>query len=136
MLELLTPDNFYEKFIQSKLPNFKEFTYKIICKELLEQQNRENLLPYQYGIFSEWIGKFGNIDIITDDLVGHILIGSCSYNTIYLYEDYEWLLFCAKKAKIEPHQIYLFSEKGFQEALIKEAQKDMRMNLITLEKRK
>ena len=33
------------------------------------------------------------------------------------YEDYEWLLFCAKQAKISADYVYLISAGGFDEKL-------------------
>ena len=49
------------------------------------------------------------------------------------YEDYEWLLFCAEKAKIKPDYIYLFSVKHFDEKINLEAKVKQNLKLITMD---
>jgi hypothetical protein len=50
---------------------------------------------------------------------------------MYTYEDYEWLVFCAKKASIEPDYVYLFSVERFDEKLALEAKIKRTLHLIT-----
>ena len=49
------------------------------------------------------------------------------------YEDYEWLLFCARKAKLAADYVYLFSASGFDRELIQEAEAGTGLQLIDLE---
>lgn len=51
------------------------------------------------------------------------IVAACSYARKMKYEDYEWLLFQLKQAKIVPTKILLFGEAGFDENLQKEALK-------------
>ena len=48
------------------------------------------------------------------------------------YEDYEWLLFCARKARIPAEHIYLFSAEGFDTMLMREAGAHSNVHLTDL----
>ena len=50
---------------------------------------------------------------------------------MYTYDDYEWLVFCAKKACVEPDYVYLFSVERFDEKLALEAKIKKTLRLIT-----
>ena len=47
------------------------------------------------------------------------------------YDDYEWLLFCVEKAKLNVDYIYLFSVDGFDEKLNLEAK--VKKNIILID---
>ena len=49
------------------------------------------------------------------------------------YADYEWLLFCAEKAKLKADYVYLFSVSRFDEKLDLEAKVKQNLKLITVE---
>ena len=49
------------------------------------------------------------------------------------YDDYEWLLFCAEKAKLRTDYIYLFSVRRFDEKLNLEAKVKQNLKLISLD---
>ena len=50
------------------------------------------------------------------------------------YEDYEWLLFCAKQAKLPTDYIYLISAGGFDEKLQLAQKSRANIRLITPDK--
>ena len=82
----------------------------------------------------EWVGKFGNIDVVAQDESGKTIVGICSWDKPTVrYDDYEWLLFCAEKAKLQADYVYLFSVQGFEEKLILEAKGKQRLKLISMD---
>ena len=82
----------------------------------------------------EWIGKIGDIDIITQTEDGKITIALCNWEKEkIMFEDYEWFLFCADKAKISADYICLFSARGFDEKIILEAEERGIIKLYTAE---
>lgn len=130
-LEYLTPVEYYKKYI---LPTFKGYVadyFKQVCTQQLEEWNKHGRLPFFYERSGEWVGKVGNIDFIGQDEKDHTLIALCNYDKpMMTYDDYEWLLFCAEKAKLEPDYIYLFSVGRFDEKLNLEAKVKHNLRLI------
>ncbi len=104
LLENISPQDFYERAIADGFPEFMEESYRKICREALME-----------GTVSvgEWIGKEGNLDIVARDVRGNMIVAGCSYARRVTYEDYEWLQFCAEKARVKPSRIILFGEQGF-----------------------
>ncbi len=111
-LSQLTPEEFYEQRIAPSFPVYVDEAYRKVCRE-------------QIGRFchnaGEWLGKSGAIDVIAADAEGRLTVASCSYARQMTYEDYEWLLFCMKKARVKSSDIRMYCEKGFDEALQKAA---------------
>ncbi len=106
-----SPREFYERVIAEGFPEFMEESYRKIC--------RETLLDSAVSV-GEWIGKEGNLDIIARDGKGNLIVAGCSCARKVTCEDYEWLLFCAKKARVKPGKVILFGEKGFDGRLLEE----------------
>ena len=113
MLQQLEPETFYDKKIAPSFDLYVEETYRKICRE---QLNRE------YRVVGEWLGKTGNIDVVASDGQGHVGTAACVYSKAMKYEDYEWLLFSMKKAKLHCEDIRLFCDKGFDERLMQAAE--------------
>ena len=106
---MVSPEEFYEAKVADSYPLFIEETYRKICREQLKNS---------YSQVGEWLGKTGNLDIVAVDENGKVSVAACSYSRAMSVEDYEWLIFSAKKAKINVADIFLFGEKGFDSALI------------------
>ena len=83
-------------------------------------------LSFRYNQRGVWVGKVGTIDTVATDDNGNTLVALCNWeNPLMKYEDYEWLMFCIKQAKLNVDSIYLFSAGDFdlelkQEAMIKD----------------
>ena len=91
-----------------------------------------NKLSFKYEKSGSWVGKVGTIDIVAEDEEGHTLVGMCSWErSLMTYDDYEWLLFCVEKAKLNVDYIYLFSVDGFDEKLNLEAK--VKKNIILID---
>jgi len=108
----LTPEEFYEKRIAPSFSLYVDEAYRKICREQMSRF---------YHNTGEWLGKAGTIDVIAADAEGRLTVASCSFAKQMAYEDYEWLLFCMKKARVKSADIRLYCEKGFDEALQKAA---------------
>lgn len=132
-LAVMPAEEFYETYIA---PDFRSFTapfFSQVCREYIERMNHKERLPITYVRAGEWVGKVGNIDIAAQDEEGHTLICLCNWEKpVMLYEDYEWLLFCAEKAKLPADHIYLFSASRFDEKLILESKVKSNLKLIDL----
>ncbi len=110
LLQTLTPQEFYNEIIRDTYADFAEEAYRCICKEQLQKR---------FTFVGEWVGKTGNIDIIARDMEGKITCGACSYAKEMSYEDYEWLIFQIKQAKLSDYKILLYCEQGFDQKLKK-----------------
>lgn len=133
-LETMTPSEFYIKFISPYLRSYVTDYYKTVCSQKMQQWNKEGKLPLTAVRFSEWVGKIGNIDIIAQSEEEETIIGLCNFEkTMMRYDDYEWLLFCAEKARIKADHIYLFSVSRFDEKLSLEAKVKHNLRLITVD---
>lgn len=113
-LEQMSPEEFYTAKVEDSFALFVEEPYRAVCRERVAKE---------YKNTGEWLGKTGNLDIVASDGEGHYCVAACSYSRKMTYEDYEWLLFSAKKARVKPGIVRLYCEKGFDDALLKAAEK-------------
>ena len=132
ILAEIGPQEFYRRIIQPKLRDYTQKTFTAICRE---SENRKNTLPFAVRNVGKWTGKVGNIDIVARDAQGRTIIGLCNWEKpVMKYEDYEWLLFCAKQAKLPVDYVYLISAGGFDEKLNSEQRNRANVRLLTPDK--
>ncbi len=133
-LEKMTAAVFYEEYVAPYFKSYVEKYFKTVCTQRMEEWNRRGRLPFEVTRFGEWVGKFGNIDIIAQGDKEETIIGLCNFEKpIMPYDDYEWLLFCAGKAKLKADYIYLFSVGRFDEKITLEAKVKQNLKLITMD---
>lgn len=133
-LETLMAEEFYVQYIAPAFRGYVAEYFKTVCKQNIEKWSKWKRLPIEVDRIGEWVGKFGNIDLIAQDEDGRTLIGICNWDKPMMrYDDYEWLLFCARKAKIRADYIYLFSVGRFEEKLDLEAKVKHNLKLIRLD---
>lgn len=133
-LEYMTVFEFYGKYIAPYLKSYVGEYYKTVCAQRIQQWNKWGKLPFEAVEFGEWVGKFGNIDVIARGEQGETIIGLCNFEKPMMrYDDYEWLLFCAEKAKLNADYVYLFSSSRFDEKLNLEAKVKQNLKLITMD---
>ena len=130
----MTPGEFYNQYIA---PTFKSYVaeyFKTVCKQQIEKWNKWGRLPFEVDRIGEWVGKLGTIDVIAQNENGETIVGICNWDKPMMrYDDYEWLLFCAEKAKLRTDYIYLFSVRRFDEKLNLEAKVKQNLKLISLD---
>lgn len=133
-LESMSSPDFYEIYIEPYLKAYVSDYYKVVCMQCMQRWNKSGKLPFYAEKFGEWVGKFGNIDVIAKSGNGETVIGLCNFEKpVMKYDDYEWLLFCAEKAKLKADYVYLFSIGRFDEKLSLEARVKQNLKLITVE---
>lgn len=132
-LELLFPDEFYDYYIAPGFRFFVEPSMKKMCLEQMQKWNEEGELPIRFVKSGEWVGKIGTIDIVAQDEIGHTLLVSCNYEKkVLTVDDYDWLLFLAKKAKLIPQAVYLYTVGDFDETLTRMAANNYGIRLVSL----
>lgn len=111
-------ESVYKIYIEKELISFSQDAFRTICLEYLTLLNNMGRLPFNFNEFGTFLGKVGNIDIVASDSKGNNLIGLCNWeNEVMTLEDYEWLTFCAKQAKLSDDVYYLFTRVSFDEKL-------------------
>lgn len=115
-LEQMTPEEFYAAKVEASFSLFAEEPYRAACREKVAEE---------YKNAGEWLGKNGTLDIVASDGGESLCVAACSYSRKMTYEDYEWLLFSMKKARIKSKScnVRLYCERGFDDALLKAAEK-------------
>lgn len=132
--EQLQPNDFYKKYISPTFKTYVSEYFKTVCRQYIENLNKKGDLPISIYRIGEWVGKLGNIDVIAQNEDGETIVSICNWDKpLMRYDDYEWLLFCCKEAKIPVDYIYLFSVRRFDEKLILEAKVKQNIKLISLE---
>lgn len=130
-LEYMAPTEFFDKYIEPSMRSFLAPSFTLVCREFMELMNQAGKLPIKIEHFGSWSGKVGDIDIIGQSEDGKTLCGVCSYEKdVVTYDDYEWMLFCLKQAKLSGDQFYLFTGKGFDDRLIALAKENKNIHLI------
>ncbi len=130
-VELLKPAGFYEKYIRDGMRSFEAPFFKNVCREFMTLMARSGSLPIKVGDIGSWSGKIGDIDILATDDKGRNIAGVCCWDKdIVTIEDYEWLLFCLKMAKVKGDYVYLFSGGGFDDELRSMASVEENLKLI------
>lgn len=133
-LEFNSPEEFYRLYVLPSLKSYVGKYYRQICLEYMEKANARKKLPVACERFSKWVGKQGTIDIVAMGENGKNLLAICVYDKAMLtYEDYEWLLYCANKAKLNADYIYLFAGGRFDEKLSLEAKVRKNLKLFLLD---
>lgn len=133
-LESLAPEEFYSLYINSGLKIYTGKYYREICTEYLIRLNDRKKLPFNVERFGRFVGKQGNIDIVASDNTGKNILALSIYDkAMFTYDDYEWLLYCAAKAKLSADYIYLFAGSRFDEKLSLEAKVRKNLKLLLLD---
>lgn len=112
LLQKLTAEQFYEQKVADVFPSYAEEAYRKIC--------RESVAEYTASV-GEWLGKSGSLDIVAAGRDKEMSVACCCYTRRMNMEDYEWLMFCMKKAGIQDAVKVLYCEKGFSDELRAEA---------------
>lgn len=107
-LQLASAEEFYEKKVAASFPFFVEEAYRKICRQSME---------HEFVTVGEWMGKAGCLDVVALDAEKKATVAMCSYAAPLRIEDYEWLLFSVKQAKLRDVSIRLYSKEGFTEEL-------------------
>ncbi|MBR1931980.1 MAG: ATP-binding protein [Lachnospiraceae bacterium] len=108
LLKELEPEAFYRAAVEAVFPEYVEEAYRRICREEIGSISKS---------VGEWLGKAGTLDVVSRERDGSMVVANCSYSRQMGIEDYEWLTYCAAKAKISNAVLCLYSEVGFDAKL-------------------
>lgn len=131
-LQILSVGEFYNHYIMRGFRHYVSGYFKQICRQHLAMLNERHRLPVLLEDIGEWIGKAGSLDIVSQDEEGHTLIGLCNWEKPMTYEDYENLLLYARKAKINPDYVYMYTAFRFDEKLNLEAKIKTNLKLVQI----
>lgn len=136
-VKIMDPGKVYDEKIAPSFRFYVEPAMKKMCMELLSKMNEEKRLPFYFTKSGEWAGKIGSLDIVLQDQNKNTALAFCNYEKKELtMDDYDWLLFIAKKAHLNPQYIYFFTMGRFSDELIRKAEDDGTLKLISFEKEK
>ena len=132
-LFLLSPEDFYDRFIQPELETYLNRYFIAVCSEYLELLNQVKKLPIEVTKMGTWIGKKGNIDIIAQNSARNSIVSLCQWSgseiTIRMCEDLKERM---KLAHVTADYLYLFSARGFDITLTERAKADNTLVLIDM----
>ena len=130
-LAAVAEEDFYERDIVPTFRRFMSYAFKEACREYLMREAARGEFPFRLSSVGEWAGKAGDIDIIAQSETGETLLAVCQCEReVFPYEDYEWMLFLAEKAKLSADHIWLFTDKEFDARLMAEARGKENLSLI------
>ncbi len=143
-------DGVYEYSVEPALHEFASLAFEDICKEFIRELQKKNALPFRYTKMGRWTGKTTVRDKESEnglrvaeteiDLLAigrgakEYLVGECKFKqTPFNYSEY--LDTTAKLTPQKEHAKFyyaLFSESGFDEKIIAEAEKAKNLYLYDL----
>lgn len=129
----LTPEVFFDTYIEPELDEYLNRYFVAVCREYLALLNLHGRLPLKAVKMGTWIGKKGNIDIIVQNAQRQNIVAICNWSKPELTDDmYQELLASMKQAKLKAEQYYLFSAQAFDEAVRLRAEKEPEVVLIDM----
>ncbi len=132
-LYTMTPEEFYDAYIEKELEEYLHRYFVDVCGEYLQLMNLMGKIPLRLTQMGTWVGKQGTIDIIGQNSVRENVVGICNWDKKELtLDDYKELLANMKRAKISAKVYYLFSAKSFDADLIALAKEHSEIVLVDM----
>jgi len=132
-LYVMSPEEFYDTFIQPDIDAYLNRYFIQVCMEYFELSSAVKQLPIVISKMGTWVGKKGDVDIVAQDRYRHTIVGQCSWSeTQFTYEMFEQLKKNIEYAKIKTQFYYLFSAKKFEEKLIQASKEDSSIVLVDM----
>lgn len=129
----MDPDAFYDKYIESSFRPFVESSMKKIGQELIKAYCDKGIIPFKPERIGEWVGKLDTIDVVAFDAEGKALIGMCNYDkNVMTTDDYDWVKFLAKKARLDVTQTVLITFERFDSKVMEAGNANNALQLISL----
>ena len=147
-LESGDTDGVFEYAIKPNLHEFASFAFEAVCREYIRKMQRAGKLPFRYQRMGRWWGKTTvrrkdktevqetEIDLLAvSQKADQYLVGECKFKG----RPFSYAEYLDTSAKLSQQKekaeffYYLFSESGFDDNLIAEAEKDDHLTLVGLE---
>lgn len=135
-------DGVYEYIVEPALHEFASFAFEDVCREFVRELQKKNALPFRFAKMGRWIGnttvrdtkaenglRMANteIDLLAIDRIGkEYLVGECKFKKeAFTYGEYlDTLAKLTPLKKDAKFHYALFSENGFDDEIIADAEKD------------
>lgn len=140
-------DGVFKYSIEPNLHEFAASTFEDICREYVQRLQKGNTLPFRYSQMGRWWGKTTvrrkdkteigetEIDLLaTSKSADKYLVGECKFKK----QPFRYSEYLDVKAKLLPQQenaeffYYLFSESGFDDKIVAEAESSSNITLCNL----
>lgn len=132
-LYLLSPEEFYDTYIEKELDAYLERYFREVCTEYLLILNQMGQLPFAIKRVGTWIGKTGRIDIVAQSEDRRSIIGFCNWDKPMMTMDMcENMAMAMEQARLTSDDYYLFSATDFEPALQSYVVRDHRFKLINM----
>lgn len=132
-LYMMTPEEFYDKYIAPDLNAYLNRYFVKVCREYLTLLNMVGKLPIDIHRIGTWVGKQGTIDIVAQNEMRQSVVGVCNWSEPQMGKRWgDELLENMKRARISADYLYLFSAQGFSPELVQLSQEDGRFLLIDM----
>ena len=129
----MTPETFYDTYIESRVDAYLQQYFISVCTEYLQLLNQVGQVPIKLIKMGTWVGKEGAIDIIGQNEQRENVVGICNWTEEeFSYGRYEELLGQMKKAKISAKVVYLFSAKKFDAKIRQLAEEQKEIVLVDM----
>ena len=147
-LECGDADGVFEYAIKPNLHEFASFAFEDVCREYIRKMQRAGRLPFRYQRMGRWWDKTTvrrkdktevqetEIDLLAvSQKADQYLVGECKFKG----RPFSFTEYLDTSAKLSQQKekaeffYYLFSESGFDDSLIAEAEKDDHLTLAGLE---
>ena len=132
-LKVLSPEEFYDRYITPDLELYTNRYFVKVCGEYLELMGKVGQLPMQIHKMGTWRGKEGTLDIVIQNEIRENLVGICSWSRGEMtYATLTKLMQTLEQARLKASYIYLFCAGTFDVRLIEAAAKDDSIVLVDM----
>ncbi len=132
-LSMVSPETFYERFIEPGLDEYMNQYFVKVCREYLALVEQSGSLPIVTSKEGTWIGKKGRIDIILQNDVRENVVGYCSWSEKNMSRAHlDELEESMKQARVKAVKKYMFSAGTFDHDLTAYAQNDPEIELVDM----
>lgn len=132
-LALMAPKDFYDAYVKPGIDAFHNQNFRIVCEEYLQLMNAKKMLPIKFTRSGEWVGKSGNIDIVTQDEDWDNLLCFCEWEKeVFTLDDFNKCLDVARDARLKPDYVIIFARNSFEDSLIAKANNSNNIELVDI----
>ena len=132
-LSMVSPETFYERFIEPGLDEYMNEYFVKVCREYLTLMEQAGSLPISISKEGTWIGKKGRIDIILQNDVRENVVGFCSWSESNMSRAHlEQLEDSMNQARVKAVKKYMFSAGTFDRDLTAYAENDPTIELVDM----
>ena len=129
----MTPEKFYDKFIEPELDAYLQSYFVDVCREYLHLLNMVGQLPIKLEKIGTWLGKEGSIDVIGQSSNRENVVGICNWTEKYMsFDAYDKLLELMKLARITANTVFLFSATRFDPKLTQLSKENKSVVLVDM----